>query len=93
MAILYCIIVRLFYKLMMLKDFTQEITQIRYPFEEYGKYPNDDRILFERVHNFLSYKVRRNILIKVIPGNIYFTMQPHLQGLHQHRTLQAARCL
>ena len=78
---------------MVMEDLTEQISQVGDPFEEYGKYPNDDRILFERVHNFLSYKVRRNILIKVIPVNIYFTMQLHLQGLHQHRTLQAARYL
>jgi hypothetical protein len=38
---------------LMMKNFAQEIAQIRNPFEKYGEYPYNDRILFKRVHDQL----------------------------------------
>ena len=38
-----------------MKNLLQEIAQIGNPLDEYGKYSNDDRILFKRVHNVLVY--------------------------------------
>jgi hypothetical protein len=34
-------------------QFAQEIAQVRNPFEKYGEYPDNDRILFKRVHDLM----------------------------------------
>ena len=34
-------------------QFAQEIAQVGNPFEKYGKYPDNDCILFKRVHHII----------------------------------------
>ena len=34
-----------------MKYLAQKVTQVGNPFDEYGEYSDNDRILFERVHN------------------------------------------
>ena len=40
-----------------MKYLAQKIAQVGNPFDEYGKYPDNDRILFERVHNIYYYNL------------------------------------